>query len=112
MLDNGGVGRSLVEQLQQRGATVLTIDEPLSPAALEEQIKTWLAAGPIDGVYWLPALDVEPAIDQTRSGGMARTQSCAREESLHDDARSVRSDQQVRHIPDRGDAARRSARLR
>ncbi len=64
MQDNGGVGRSLVEQLQQRGVTVLTIAEPLSPAVLEEQIKTWLAAGPIDGVYWLPALDEEPALDQ------------------------------------------------
>jgi hypothetical protein len=53
-----------VRQLQQRGVTVLTIDEPPTQAALKEQVKTWLAAGPIDGVYWLPALDVEPAIDQ------------------------------------------------
>jgi NAD(P)-dependent dehydrogenase (short-subunit alcohol dehydrogenase family)/acyl carrier protein len=64
VLDQGGAGRSLVEQLQQRGVTVLAIDAPLSQAALEAQIKTWLAAGPIDGVYWLPALDVEPAFDQ------------------------------------------------
>jgi len=64
MMDGGGAGRSLVEQLQQRGVTVLTIDEPPSQIALEEQIKSWLAEGPIDGVYWLPALDVESAIDQ------------------------------------------------
>jgi acyl transferase domain-containing protein/NAD(P)-dependent dehydrogenase (short-subunit alcohol dehydrogenase family) len=64
MLDNGGTGRSLLEQLQQRGVTVLILEAPESPAALEAQIKTWLAAGPIDGVYWLPALDVEPAIEQ------------------------------------------------
>jgi malonyl CoA-acyl carrier protein transacylase/NAD(P)-dependent dehydrogenase (short-subunit alcohol dehydrogenase family) len=62
--DNGGVGRSLIEQLRQRGVTVLAVEEPLAQAALEEQIKAWLTAGPIDGVYWLTALDVEPAIDQ------------------------------------------------
>ncbi|MCA9945929.1 MAG: SDR family NAD(P)-dependent oxidoreductase, partial [Anaerolineales bacterium] len=38
---------------------VLTLDAALPQAELEAQLQAWLADGPIQGVYWLPALDVE-----------------------------------------------------
>ncbi len=63
-LDQGGVGRALVERLQKRGATVLTID-PSEPAEnLEAQLQAWLNEGMVQGVYWLAALDVEPHLEE------------------------------------------------
>jgi malonyl CoA-acyl carrier protein transacylase len=63
-LDKGGVGTALVARLQKRGVTILTIESDISSEALEAQIKAWLEAGTIQGVYWLPALDVEPDIEE------------------------------------------------
>jgi acyl transferase domain-containing protein/acyl carrier protein/NAD(P)-dependent dehydrogenase (short-subunit alcohol dehydrogenase family) len=63
MMDRGGVGKALLNRLEKRGVGTLVIDEPPSAEALEQQLKGWLAEGPIHGVYWLPALDVEPAIE-------------------------------------------------
>jgi malonyl CoA-acyl carrier protein transacylase len=64
MHDKGGVGKALVNRLQKRGVTVLAIEEPPAADALEAQLKAWLAEGPIQGVYWLTALDVEPNIEE------------------------------------------------
>ncbi|WP_374688586.1 SDR family NAD(P)-dependent oxidoreductase, partial [Promineifilum sp.] len=36
--------------------------EALPAEALELELHAWLAEGPIQGVYWLPALDVEPNV--------------------------------------------------
>ncbi|MEZ4591560.1 MAG: SDR family NAD(P)-dependent oxidoreductase [Chloroflexota bacterium] len=58
-LDDGGVGKALVKKLEKMNATVLPLDAALPQAELEAQLQTWLADGPIQGVYWLPALDVE-----------------------------------------------------
>lgn len=63
MLDRGGVGKSLVNRLEKLGATVLTLEPGIATDALDGQLKAWLAEGPIQGVYWLPALDVEPALE-------------------------------------------------
>ncbi|MEI2690903.1 MAG: hypothetical protein V9H69_14820 [Anaerolineae bacterium] len=63
MLDRGGVGKALVNRLEKLGAAVLTLEPGVATDALEAQLKGWLADGPIQGVYWLPALDVEPAIE-------------------------------------------------
>ncbi|MFZ2359486.1 MAG: SDR family NAD(P)-dependent oxidoreductase, partial [Anaerolineae bacterium] len=63
MLDRGGVGKSLVNRLEKLGARALTLEPGIATDALEGQLKGWLADGPIQGVYWLPALDVEPAIE-------------------------------------------------
>ena len=38
---------------------VLLLDAALDANALTERLKSWLSAGPIQGVYWLPALDDE-----------------------------------------------------
>jgi acyl transferase domain-containing protein/NAD(P)-dependent dehydrogenase (short-subunit alcohol dehydrogenase family) len=59
MPDRGGVGRALAARLEKLGVEVLTIDGAPQAAALEAQLHAWLAAGPVQGVYWLPALDAE-----------------------------------------------------
>jgi acyl transferase domain-containing protein/acyl carrier protein/NAD(P)-dependent dehydrogenase (short-subunit alcohol dehydrogenase family) len=64
MMDRGGVGKALLNRLEKRGVGTLVIEEPPSAEELEQRLKGWLAEGPIHGVYWLPALDVEPAIEE------------------------------------------------
>jgi NAD(P)-dependent dehydrogenase (short-subunit alcohol dehydrogenase family) len=63
MSDSGGVGKALIERLQKRGVTVLALESSLSTDALDAQLAAWQADGPITGVYWLPALDAEPTLD-------------------------------------------------
>lgn len=62
-LDRGGVGTTLVDRLHKRGVQTLLIEDPLVADALETEINGWLADGEIQGVYWLPALDVEPELE-------------------------------------------------
>jgi NAD(P)-dependent dehydrogenase (short-subunit alcohol dehydrogenase family)/acyl carrier protein len=64
MPDRGGIGEALVNRLEQRGVTALVIDGLLTGESIEAQLKTWLAEGSIQGVYWLAALDVEPGIEE------------------------------------------------
>ena len=64
MLDRGGVGKALLSRLEKLGVTALVIEEPPSAEALEAQLRVWLAEGDIQGVYWLPALDVEPVLEE------------------------------------------------
>jgi NAD(P)-dependent dehydrogenase (short-subunit alcohol dehydrogenase family)/acyl carrier protein len=59
MADKGGVGEALAQRLKTKGVEVLWIDDTPNVDALAERLKSWLAAGPILGVYWLPALDHE-----------------------------------------------------
>ncbi|MFZ1287903.1 MAG: SDR family oxidoreductase, partial [Candidatus Phosphoribacter sp.] len=59
MLDEGGVGEALVKRLVKAGATTLVLTPGISTDDLSAQLETWLADGPIAGVYWLPALDDE-----------------------------------------------------
>ncbi len=59
-LDEGEVGAALVKRLTRLGVTVLTLDATLPQAELEAQVQAWLTTGPIQGVYWLTALDAEP----------------------------------------------------
>ncbi|HET8618919.1 MAG TPA: SDR family NAD(P)-dependent oxidoreductase, partial [Acidimicrobiales bacterium] len=62
--DGGGVGAALAIQLTERGVEVLAIDDRPDADTLIARIDGWLASGPIDGVYWLVALDHEGAIDE------------------------------------------------
>ena len=64
MMDKGGVGKALVSRLQKRGVTVLVLEDAPAMDALVGQLQDWLAAGPIQGVYWLPALDAEPGLEE------------------------------------------------
>ncbi|HNV14131.1 MAG TPA: hypothetical protein PKL63_05665, partial [Dermatophilaceae bacterium] len=59
MLDEGSVGDALVKRLAKAGATALVLPVGISTDDLSAQLDTWLADGPIAGVYWLPALDDE-----------------------------------------------------
>jgi NAD(P)-dependent dehydrogenase (short-subunit alcohol dehydrogenase family) len=57
MPDRGGVGAALAKRLRKLGAEVLTIEGAPTIEEIEAQIAKWTEAGPIQGVYWLPALD-------------------------------------------------------
>jgi acyl transferase domain-containing protein/NAD(P)-dependent dehydrogenase (short-subunit alcohol dehydrogenase family) len=59
MPDKAGVADSLMQILNDKRIEVLRIDPSISSDALVDVLKTWAAAGPIHGVYWLPALDIE-----------------------------------------------------
>jgi len=59
MPDRGGVGGALAHRLQAMGVEVLEIEHAHDADALAHRLKDWLAAGPVQGVYWLPALDNE-----------------------------------------------------
>ena len=62
VLDKGGVGKALVKRLAARGVEVLTLSDAPTAAELTARLDTWQADGPLQGVYWLPALDVASPI--------------------------------------------------
>jgi acyl carrier protein/NAD(P)-dependent dehydrogenase (short-subunit alcohol dehydrogenase family) len=62
MPDKGGVAGALAQRLQQTGVEVLRIDDAPDAEALATRLKNWMAAGPVHGVYWLPALDDEGSL--------------------------------------------------
>ena len=59
MPDKCGVADALVKRLQTMGVEVLRSDDTPDAEALTSLLKQWAANGPIQGVYWLPALDAE-----------------------------------------------------
>ncbi len=59
MPDKGGVAPVLAERLRTLGVQVLTIENTPDSETLISLLKTWTAAGAIQGVFWLPALDNE-----------------------------------------------------
>ncbi|HEY6936856.1 MAG TPA: SDR family NAD(P)-dependent oxidoreductase, partial [Terriglobales bacterium] len=59
MSDKGGIGEALERQLHALGVEVLRIEDAPHADSFATRLKTWLAAGPVHGVYWLPALDYE-----------------------------------------------------
>ncbi len=59
MPDKGGVAQALTARLRTLGVQVFTIEATPGPDSLNALLKTWIAAGPIQGVFWLPALDNE-----------------------------------------------------
>jgi len=59
MPDKGGAAPVLAERLRTMGVQVLTIENTPDSETLASLLKTWTAAGPIQGVFWLPALDNE-----------------------------------------------------
>jgi acyl transferase domain-containing protein/acyl carrier protein/NAD(P)-dependent dehydrogenase (short-subunit alcohol dehydrogenase family) len=62
MPDQGGVADALAQQLQSMGVEVLRIDGVPEADALANVLQQWLSAGPVQGVYWLPALDNEGSL--------------------------------------------------
>ena len=64
MSDKGGVSPALSERLKKRGIEPLSIDGAPDADKLTAQLQGWLGAGPIHGVYWLPALDCEDRLTE------------------------------------------------
>jgi acyl transferase domain-containing protein/NAD(P)-dependent dehydrogenase (short-subunit alcohol dehydrogenase family) len=62
MPDKAGVADELASKLKAQAVEVLRIDPSLDSEALDSCLKSWLAAGPVNGVYWLAALDNEGLI--------------------------------------------------
>ncbi len=62
--DTGGVADALTPLLKAKGVEVLRIDAMPNSDALASQLKQWIAAGPVHGIYWLPALDYEGRINE------------------------------------------------
>ncbi len=69
MADEGGVAQALVKRLGALGVTTLVLKAGCVTADIETQLSTWLADGPVHGVYWLAALDAEPAITELDLAG-------------------------------------------
>ncbi len=59
MPDKDGVAPALAERLHMLGVEVFTIENTPDSGTVTHLLKTWMAAGPIQGVFWLPALDNE-----------------------------------------------------
>ena len=84
----------------------------LPPIELDRRLQGWLAEGPIQGVYWLPALDVEPALEEMglaewRENNRVRVKNLyTRHAALYDWRRRAGP------LPDLGHPAWRPARLR
>ncbi len=62
MPDKGGVAEQLTKQLQAKGVEVLLIEGAPDADTLATSLKNWVATGPVQGIYWLPALDNEEPI--------------------------------------------------
>ncbi len=62
--DQGDTGKSLALRLLGRKVQVLSLDNANTPESAEK-LAQYLAEGPINGVYFLPALDVEPLLADT-----------------------------------------------
>ena len=59
MPDKGGVASVLCERLRTLGVHVLLIEDTADSETITSALKTWAAEGPIQGIFWLPALDDE-----------------------------------------------------
>ncbi|MDH3756029.1 MAG: SDR family NAD(P)-dependent oxidoreductase, partial [Acidimicrobiia bacterium] len=69
MVDAGGVGAALVQRLGDRGVDVLTIEGAPDADELLAQVDSWRGSDRVKGLYWLPALDVEPSLDELDLAG-------------------------------------------
>ncbi len=59
MPDKAGVADDLAQLLKAKGVEVFTIENASNADELVNRLKAFLAAGPVQGVYWLPSLDPE-----------------------------------------------------
>jgi len=59
MPDEGDIDKALLTKLKKLGVETFLIDPKADVEKLVNQINEWLKTGPIQGIYWLPALDNE-----------------------------------------------------
>ena len=111
MSDQGGVAQALEQQLKKAGVISLLLPAGAESQELETQLRRWLAEGPIQGLYWLPALDVEPRPGTARRPGLERAQLPQGEGPAYPHALPVYHDLRARDIPGDGYPLRRPAWL-
>jgi malonyl CoA-acyl carrier protein transacylase len=80
--DEGGVAAALAAALEKRGVVVLSLGGASSTEDVTRRIGGWLKDGPVEGAFWLPALDVEPAIAEMDLAGF-REATRRRVKNLH-----------------------------
>jgi len=80
--DDGGVANVLADELARRGVDVLRLEAATPTEEVTRRLGGWLAAAPVTGVYWLPALDVEPALAELDLAGF-REANRRRVKNLH-----------------------------
>ncbi len=80
--DEGGVAEALTASLERRGVSVLRLVPGTPTGDVTTQTAAWLSAGPVQGVYWLPALDVEPPLAELDLAGF-REANRRRVKNLH-----------------------------
>jgi hypothetical protein len=111
MPDSGGVAAALQKRLEKLGVEVLLVEGAPSQEDLERRVGEWTSAAPVQGVYWLPALDAEaglPELDpETWREGLR-----VRVKLLAATMRALPSSRPGRHVPRLGQPPRRPARLR
>jgi acyl transferase domain-containing protein/NAD(P)-dependent dehydrogenase (short-subunit alcohol dehydrogenase family) len=69
MPDQSGVADELAHQLELKGTQILRIDAGWNADKLAASIKSWLDVGPVQGVYWLAALDHEGRLEDMNLAG-------------------------------------------
>jgi NAD(P)-dependent dehydrogenase (short-subunit alcohol dehydrogenase family)/acyl carrier protein len=62
--DASGVGDVLARALEEKGVEVLHIEAKTGSQDLVAHVQHWIAEEPVHGIYWLPALDIEPRINE------------------------------------------------
>ncbi len=80
--DDGGAGQLLASTLGRRGVKTLKVGGAPSSEDLRARLDAWLKEGPVQGVFWLPALDVEPALAEMDLGAF-REANRRRVKNLH-----------------------------
>jgi len=67
MPDKAGVGEALTRRLRDMGLDVLAIEGAPDADTVTNLLTQWSSAGPVQGVYWLPALDFEGNLSELDS---------------------------------------------
>ncbi|MDI9630030.1 MAG: phosphopantetheine-binding protein, partial [Acidobacteriota bacterium] len=63
--DTDGVAQALAERLAASGVEVLPVPDRPTAEELAGRLAGWAEAGPVRGLYWLPGLDPESAVERT-----------------------------------------------
>ena len=95
-----------------RGVDVLTLENGATAESLAERLAEWTAGGPVHGLFWLPALDVEGDLGGLDLAGLPRGAPGPRQEPLRVGPRALRHARRARDVPRLRHAPRRPPRLR
>jgi malonyl CoA-acyl carrier protein transacylase len=61
---NGKEGEALIRKLRSRSVEALRLTAGLAQAQMEAKLAGWLSEGPVEGVFFLTGLDVEPPLSE------------------------------------------------